>query len=183
MKQQLFEGQSISLRAFGLEQDAELISGWTHDAEFMRMMEAAQPVRPLSSPQVKEQFGFKKGAIRDYLFMIQTRTDYQLLGWVKLFGVMWPHGGGGLQLGIGRAADRGQGYGREALALVLDYAFNELGLHRLAAGVAEYNQRALCFFQAAGFVEEVRRREALERAGRRWDMLHLGLLRSEWEIA
>ncbi len=166
-----------------MEQDAELISQWTHDAKFMRMMEPAQVVRPLSPAQVSEQFGFKKGPIREYLFMIQTQTDSQLLGWVKLFGVMGPHGGGGLQLGIGRAADRGQGYGREALALALGYAFNELGLHRLAAGVAEYNQRALRFFQAAGFVEEVRRREALERAGRRWDMLHLGLLRSEWETA
>jgi hypothetical protein len=30
-------------------------------------------------------------------------------------------------------------------------------------------------------VEEVRRREALDRDGRRWDLLTFGQLRSEWE--
>jgi RimJ/RimL family protein N-acetyltransferase len=39
----------------------------------------------------------------------------------------------------------------------------------------------LGLFAKAGFVEEVRRREALQRDGRYWDAIHLGLLRDEWE--
>jgi RimJ/RimL family protein N-acetyltransferase len=38
----------------------------------------------------------------------------------------------------------------------------------------------LRFFEKAGFIVEVRRRQALNRDGRRWDLLHLGLLQQEW---
>ena len=73
------------------------------------------------------------------------------------------------------------GYGTEALQMLMRYAFSELNLFRLAALVPEYNQAAIHLFQKAGFIEEVRRREALNRDGRRWDLIHLGLLREEWE--
>jgi len=33
----------------------------------------------------------------------------------------------------------------------------------------------------SGFVEEVRRRKALDRDGRRWDLLIFGLLKDEWQ--
>jgi RimJ/RimL family protein N-acetyltransferase len=36
-------------------------------------------------------------------------------------------------------------------------------------------------FTGFGFVEEVRRRQALERDYRRWDLLQLGLLAEEWK--
>jgi RimJ/RimL family protein N-acetyltransferase len=86
-----------------------------------------------------------------------------------------------LELGIGDPNDRRHGFGSEALRLILRYAFAELNLYRLSVMVPEYNPPALSLFTKAGFVEEVRRREALQRDGRYWDALHLGLLREEWE--
>ncbi|MCI0520159.1 MAG: GNAT family N-acetyltransferase, partial [Chloroflexi bacterium] len=68
-----------------------------------------------------------------------------------------------------------------ALDLLLRFAFRELNLYRLTALVADYNEPAKRLFAQAGFVEEVRRREALHRDGRRWDQLFLGLLRQDWE--
>jgi RimJ/RimL family protein N-acetyltransferase len=65
--------------------------------------------------------------------------------------------------------------------MLLGYAFDELNLYRLTAVVPEYNQAALRLFENAGFVQEVRRREAINRDGRRWDLFHLGLLESEWK--
>jgi RimJ/RimL family protein N-acetyltransferase len=47
--------------------------------------------------------------------------------------------------------------------------------------VPEYNEGALRLFQKFGFVEEIRRRKALNRDGALWDLIALGLLRSEWE--
>ena len=82
-------------------------------------------------------------------------------------------------LGIGDPADRGKGYGREALALMINYAFEELNLFKLTAVIPEYNRVALQLFAQAGFIEEVRRRQALHRYGRRWDVIHMGILRDE----
>jgi RimJ/RimL family protein N-acetyltransferase len=86
-----------------------------------------------------------------------------------------------VKIGIGSPSDRGQGYGSEALRLLLRYAFAELNLFRLSAFAPEYNPVALHIFRKAGFVQEVCRRQALNRDGRRWDLVYLGLLREEWE--
>jgi RimJ/RimL family protein N-acetyltransferase len=56
-----------------------------------------------------------------------------------------------------------------------------LNLFRVSARVPEYNKAAIALFRKFGFVEEVRRRQALDRDGRRWDLLVFGLLKDEWQ--
>ena len=46
--------------------------------------------------------------------------------------------------------------------------------------VFEYNPRAIRSYEKCGFVLEGRRRQALNRDGRRWDLIHMGILREEW---
>ena len=87
-----------------------------------------------------------------------------------------------LKMAIGDPAERGKGYGSDALQLILRFAFRELNLYRLSAVVGEDNPAALRFFMQYGFVEEVRRRKALMRDGQTWDSIHLGMLRDEWLV-
>ena len=49
---------------------------------------------------------------------------------------------------------QGQGYMREAMALVLDRAFGELGLHRIEANVQPGNEASLALVRGAGFERE-----------------------------
>ena len=120
---------------------------------------------------------------KQFYFALRTREPEgagRLLGFVQLQWVDWLHGAAELRLGIGAPADRGQGYGSEAVGLILPYAFNELGLHRVGALTYEYNPGAMRFIERQGFRLEVRMRQAVQRDFRRWDGLHYGLLRSEW---
>jgi RimJ/RimL family protein N-acetyltransferase len=121
-----------------------------------------------------------------FYFTIRTKpaeTDDpgRLIGFVQLYWIEWNHGAGLVKIGIGDPNDRGKGYGTEALRLILRFVFAELNLFRLSAIIPEYNQPALRLFKKAGFVEEVCRRKALQRDGKVWDLLHLGILREEWE--
>ena len=59
--------------------------------------------------------------------------------------------------------------------------FNELNLHRVSLDVFEYNPRAIRSYEKVGFVFEGRTRKFLNREGQRWDMIFMGILRSEWE--
>ena len=177
----LFEGELIRLAPFDPEKDAEVESRWTHDAEYLRLLEDA-PARPLSPGQVKKKHeGQDKDEQRSFHFSVRRRADDRLVGFVRLQWIEWSHGASTLRLGIGAPEDRGKGYGREALRLILRYAFEELNLHRVGTYTFEYNPRAAEFLQKAGFQIEVRRRQAVNRDGRRWDTLILGLLRPEWE--
>jgi len=183
LKRSLFEEELICLAPIDPERDAEIEAKWTHDEANLRLLKA-EIARPLSTAQVKKAYeSIEKKVEEDknlFYFTIRTRPDERLVGFAKLYAITWSHGTGMLQMGIGDAQDRKQGYGRQALSLLLRYAFDELNLYRLTALVPEYNRDALRFFEKAGFVIEVRRRQALNRDGRRWDLLHLGLLQEEW---
>ena len=64
---------------------------------------------------------------------------------------------------------------------LLRFAFTELNLRRVSLTVYEYNPRAIRSYEKAGFVVEGRVRQCLNRDGRRWDMLCMGILKEAWE--
>jgi RimJ/RimL family protein N-acetyltransferase len=192
----LFEGQLIYLASIKPDKDAEIESRWTHDAEYQRLL-GTDLVCPLSPAQIRKKYTEiekemdEKG--NQYYFTIHRLPHEMnaessangagdLLGFIKLDWIGWSQGAGSVSLGIGEPAERGKGYGSDALRLLLRYAFGELNLFRLGAVIPEYNQVALGLFKKSGFKVEARQREALHRAGSRWDIIRLGLLREEWEM-
>ena len=183
MNVSLFESERLRLAPPDADKDAAIESGWTHDLDFQRRI-GASPARPLSPGQIKKKFEtIEKDGDKQYYFAVRTREPGEpgrLVGFARLAWLDWVHGNARLSLGIGAPADRGQGYGTELMALMLNYAFNEAGLHRLGAGVAGDNTGAIRFLERHGFQLEVRRRQAVLRDNQRWDMLLYGLLRAEW---
>ncbi len=186
INQPLFEGALVRLGEIDHEKDPEVVARWSHDAGFMRMM-YIEPMRPLSAWQVKKKLEDLEKSIDEerslFHFRIRSRGDDRLLGFAELYWISWSNRIGSVRLGIGAGADRRKGYGQETLRLLLHYAFAELNLFRLAAVIPEYNQPALALFHSFGFREEVRRRQALERDARRWDLCVYGLLETEWKEA
>jgi RimJ/RimL family protein N-acetyltransferase len=190
----LYEGQLVHLTAIDYEKDPPVEASWSQHPLFLRML-SAERAAPKSPEQVKKNYARieKQSEESRNLFHIAIRTlpdkarieegafEERLLGFAEIYWIEWTHGAAWLRLGIGNPQDWRKGYGSGALRLLLRYAFDELNLRRLSAEIPEYNQAALRLFQKARFSEEVRRREALHRDGQRWDLLHLGLLGSEWE--
>jgi RimJ/RimL family protein N-acetyltransferase len=180
----LFEGSLIRLGQIDHETDPEIVSCWSHDAGFMRMM-YTDPMRPLAPWQVKKEMEKLEKSLEEernlFHFRIRARKDGRLLGIAEINRISWTNGTGFIRLGIGTPADRRQGYGCEALGMLLYYAFVELNLYRLTANIPAYNHPALALFKGFGFREEVRRRQALDRDCRYWDLLHFGLLADEWK--
>jgi RimJ/RimL family protein N-acetyltransferase len=181
---QLFEGQDVRFGPIDYEKDPEIESKWTHDSEFMRMYET-DPARPMSVAMVKKQYEKLEKEIEEdkemYYFAIRAKTGDRLIGKAMIYRIEWANGTCSLHFGIGSADDRHKGYGSQVLQMLLRFSFAELNLFRVSANVPEYNEAAIVLLKKFGFVEEVRRRQALERDGRRWDLLVFGLLRDEWQ--
>lgn len=181
---QLFEAQNIRFGPIDIEKDAEIESRWTHDSDFMRMMEVA-PARPMSVALMKKQYEKLEKQMEEdknlFYFTIRAREDDRLVGRASVQWIDWANGNGFLRMGIGAAEDRRKGYGTQALQMLLRFAFAELNLYRVSAIVPEYNTAAVALMRKFGFVQEVSRRKSLERDGRRWDLYVFGLLRDEWQ--
>ena len=179
----LYIAEDICLASIDHEKDPEIESRWTHNSEFQRMFQR-DPVLPQSPAQLKKRYEkIEKDAEEQhssFYYTIRMKGDDRLVGFAELHWVDWANGGAWLSLGIGDPGDRRKGYGEQALRLLINFAFNELNLYRLSVAFPEYNTAAMALFCKLGFVEEVRQREAINRYGRRWDNLHLGLLREEW---
>jgi len=181
---ELFEGKLVYFAAIDHEKDPEIESGWTQDAAYLRMLDLG-PARPLSPAMVKKKYEALEKEIEEskniFYYPFHAKADDRLIGFARLDVAEWQHGIGSVSLGIGDRQDRRKGYGEEALRLLVRYGFTEINLFRLSAAIPEYNQAALSLFHKVGFVDEVHRRQAVQRDGRCWDLILLGLLRDEWQ--
>jgi RimJ/RimL family protein N-acetyltransferase len=180
----IFRGELVRLAAVDPESLAEAFSRWSRDSEYLRLLDSSA-ARPFSAKENKEWL--EKQLENDphdlYMFVIKTLRDDRLIGEVSLDGVAWHHGDAFVGISIGERESWNKGYGTDAMRVILRYAFHELNLHRVTLNVFAYNHRAIRSYEKVGFQFEGRQREALHRDGRRWDILYMGILRSEWIAA
>lgn len=181
---QLFESARLRLGPIDHEKDPAIESRWTHEPSYQHGLNL-NPARPLSAAQMKKKYEAIEKSIEEshntFHFAVRRKEDDHLIGVARIEWVEWSHGAGELKLAIGDPQDRRQGYGSEVMQLMLCFAFDELNLYRLGATVGEDNLAGLALLKKYGFIEEVRRRKALMRDGKVFDLLHMGLLRSEWQ--
>jgi RimJ/RimL family protein N-acetyltransferase len=119
---------------------------------------------------------------------IRTRTLFQwgiarladgvLLGTCTLAHLNAPHRRGEIGYALGRPYWR-QGYAAEAVPVVLRFAFEKLGLHRIEADVDPRNAASLRLLGRLGFRREGYLRERYQGVGELQDAVILGLLRPE----
>lgn len=76
---------------------------------------------------------------------------------------------------------RGQGYGTDAVCLLLDYAFDVVRLDKVHLGVYDFNERGIRAYERVGFRYEGRLRQMIHYEGRYWDEWPMRILRNEWE--
>ncbi len=74
-----------------------------------------------------------------------------------------------------------KGYGRDALEVLLRWAFRGQNWRRVGLQTWSSNERAIRSYLACGFQEEGRMRQAEVHDGQLVDVVVMGLLRDEWE--
>jgi RimJ/RimL family protein N-acetyltransferase len=80
---------------------------------------------------------------------------------------------------IGNKEFWNKGYGTEALMLLIDYGFKALNLHNILLKVFSFNERAIKCYEKAGFKIIGKRREALNRGGKKFDAIFMDILYDE----
>ncbi len=175
----LLRGQRLYLSTMSRE-DARDISEWEHDTEFLRLLDAS-PAQARSIEQIVNWLDTDNKSRNDFLFGIRLLENDELIGWAELDGVQWTHQTASVGIGIGNRIYWSQGFGGEAMQIILRFAFDELNLHSIHLTVFSYNARAIRLYEKLGFTHEGTYRECLQRDGQRYDMLLYGLLRPEWE--
>ncbi|GGF28248.1 N-acetyltransferase [Halobacillus andaensis] len=159
------------------DEHLEQIATWFNHSLFLRRFDAAA-AQPRSYDSLKE---WRDDATKnDSHFLFSICDGDTLIGYVELDGILWNQRNGWISIAIGDADHQGKGYGTEAMELLINYAFQELNLHRLQLTVFDYNEPALRLYEKLGFTYEGAQREFVLRDGKAYDMLMYGLLAREW---
>jgi len=177
----IFTGELVRLSAMDVDEVSKAFSRWSRDSEFRRLLDSGV-ARTYSQKDVKKWLKkeLEEGSIDMHWFSIRTLDGDQLLGDIDLYVDNWPARDTYVGLGIGERDFWGKGYGTDAMKVILRYAFTEINMNRVTLGVFEYNPRAIRSYEKAGFRHEGQIRGLVNKEGKRWDMLIMGILREEW---
>lgn len=175
-----YRGELVRLAAIEPEADAEVFAAWFDDPVGTRLA-GFRPVWPMTKAKAQEKLEeWAKAAPEAINFAVRTIADDRLVGGIGLMDINLVDGTAQLGLSVYGQDDWGQGYGREMIDLALRYAFGELNLHRVWLSTSEFNERAMKLYEKIGFRHEGRGREHFLLDGRRWDLVYMGILRTEF---
>jgi RimJ/RimL family protein N-acetyltransferase len=129
---------------------------WENDSE-MGLYLNADPGKRMSMDEVKRRFHQYLTDPTSGLFIICTLENDRIgmLGFDRLYRDI---GTCRLFIGVGNKEYWGQGYGTDAMRVVLGYFFEDVALKRVQLSVYDFNTRAVASYRKCGFeVEGVRR--------------------------
>ncbi len=131
------------------------------DLEFVYAVENDESIWEVSSTQTP----YSKFLIKQYLenahqdiyeakqlrLAICKNNDSKAVGLIDLFDYDPRNQRAGIGIVIQNETDRKQGFGKEALGLLINYAFTQLNLHQLFANIGTKNEDSLQLFATFGF--------------------------------
>ena len=173
----LLTGKLVRLTAFNPETDAAIVARWSRDTEYHRLGDN-DPAYPRSTKMAREWLERDNDHV--FGFAVRTLGDDRLIGDIGLWIENWAQAEGWVGIGLGERDYWGNGYGTDAMRVMLRFAFDELNLWRVSLGVFAHNPRAIRSYEKAGFRHEGVIRGDCQRDGQRWDSVFMRILREEW---
>ena len=119
--------------------------------------------------------------VQDRSFSIIELNHNKLIGTISLENFSWIERSAVLGIFIGDKDFRNNGYGTEAIKLLLEYGFKYLNLHSIRLDLLSINERAHKCYLKCGFKDTGCSREAIYVNGKHYDKLHMDILENEFE--
>jgi len=157
--------------------DLPIMFDWINDRE---QVLSNAPYKPVTEEAHKAWFESIQQRNDLVIFGIRLLEDKRLIGSCQLHSINHVHRSAELQIRIGEPSQRGQGYGTEAVRLLLDFAFKDLNLHRVYLHVFSTNAAAIRLYEKAGFKREGLLRKAAHIDGAYVDIVMMGILREDY---
>ena len=169
-------GDRIYLSPRNVE-DAEIFANWLNDFNTTDYIGRSGNLVSLEG----EKEYLQKNINSEAVFFIVTLDQDKVIGTVGIEHINHINRRGTLGVFIGDEEYRNNGYGTEAIRLVLEYGFKYLNLNNINLNLIECNERALACYKKCGFKEAGRLRKTVFVNGKYYDRLSMDILAEEFE--
>lgn len=173
-------GERIRLRAPSRE-DIPIFLEWFNDPEVTLTLFVYLPISKDEEEQWFEDM--LKSPPEKHPLTIEAKQgdEWKPIGNIQFIDLNWVSRNAEVGIAIGDKGYWNQGYGTEAMRLMLKHGFETLNLHRIWLRVYDINARAMRAYEKAGFVQEGKKREAQFIQGEYHDVFLMSVLRHEWK--
>lgn len=144
------QGQNIHLRALEPE-DLEFIYAIENDENIWEVSNTITPYSKFLIRQYLENAHQDIYEAKQLRLAICKKENSEAIGLIDLFDFDVKNKRAGVGIIIQNEIDRNSGFGKEALDLVISYAFEHLQLHQLYANIGTENKASLSLFITFGF--------------------------------
>lgn len=158
-------------------EDIEKFTEWLNDFETTDYLGRSADITTLDG----EKKYFDENLNKNHNFFIVTLKEDKLIGTVGLERYSPVNRTATLGIFIGDKEYRNEGYGTEAIRLILDYGFNYLNLNNIKLDLMSFNERALKCYTKCGFKEYGRRRKCKFINGKYYDSIEMDILAEEFQ--
>jgi len=169
-------GDRIYLSPRSVE-DAQIFTEWLNDFETTDYIGRSNLISTLEA----EKKYLEENINAEATFAIVTLEDDKMIGTVSLESINHVHRKATLGIFIGDKDYRNNGYGTEAIRLILEYGFKYLNLNNIKLDLMSFNKRALACYKKCGFKEYGRRRKAAFINGKYYDTISMDILAEEFK--
>lgn len=173
-------GKRIRFRSPERE-DLPTFVSWINDPEVRAGISLYLPMSLASEETWFEEMLKRSPGEQPLGIEIQEKGKWKINGNCGFFHIEAIHRSAEVGIMIGEKSYWNQGYGTEAMLLLLKHGFETLNLNRVFLRVFENNPRAIRAYEKAGYAHEGRQRQAYFTDGEYVDVLMMGVLRKEWD--
>jgi RimJ/RimL family protein N-acetyltransferase len=170
-------GEGVELRRHKRD-SYRLYARWYSDEDIWRLTSWA--AEPMQRAAVERLFESREVSPVEDSFAIHREGEEEPSGVISLANISEANSSADLSIIVGNERDRARGLGTEAIRIIVRYAFEDLGLNRVALSVFEFNEPAIQAYEKLGFKEEGRLRRAIRRDDGFHDAILMSVLASEW---
>jgi RimJ/RimL family protein N-acetyltransferase len=174
-----FEGEKVRLIAVE-KNDLDRFHGWANDADVLHLAGYALPTSRRAAEKRIEWL--LDDDPNQKTFVIEDVKDGTAIGYCRLFDIDTFSRCAELAIVIGDKNYWDDGYGSDAVRVLLRLAFGRMNLHRVALGVYGYNKRAIRCYEKVGFVQEGIERKRHYCECEYHDTVLMSILSSEFEL-
>jgi len=175
----MLRGKRISITPIKREYIESFIK-WLNDPEITQYLTIYLPLTLMEEEEWLENLKNRQNTIHFSIVISKENNSGKLIGNCGIHNIDWKNRFGEAGIMIGEKEFHNQGYGTEAMELLLEYAFNTVNLNRIELNVYDYNTRAIKLYKKLGFTEEGRRRQFMWNKGSYHDAILMGMLTEEW---